>query len=221
MAIQISAVSQKGGVGKSSIIRLVAREFAANNWQVKIADFDIKQGTCINWKMRREQYSRSPDIAVESFRTVSQVQRIVDMYDLVLYDGQPHSTVATLEIARVCNKILLPTGLSRDDLIPSILLAHELKKEQIDMSSVAFVLCKVGDSELEIKEAREYIRQAGYLVLDGAIPEKIGYRRALDEGRSFTEATHPSLRQKAEILAQNIIDFITNHDQNSITSKNQ
>jgi cellulose biosynthesis protein BcsQ len=51
MAIIIGVVSQKGGVGKSTITRLVARELAAQDWQVKIADLDISQATschCLN-----------------------------------------------------------------------------------------------------------------------------------------------------------------------------
>ena len=35
---KVAVVSQKGGVGKSSIARLIAREFAANGWRVTIAD---------------------------------------------------------------------------------------------------------------------------------------------------------------------------------------
>jgi chromosome partitioning protein len=210
MAKKVGAVSQKGGVGKSGLIRLVAREFATAGWQVKICDFDIKQGTCVSWKIRREQHALEPEIAVETFRTIAQAERIADSYDLLLYDGQPHSTAATLEIARNCDKILLPTGLSRDDLIPSVLLAHELAKEKILLSKFAFVLCRVGDSENEIIEARSYIKTAGYTVLEGELPEKTGYRRALDDGRAFTEATHPSLRLKAEKVAQSIVDFITN-----------
>lgn len=209
MARKVGAVSQKGGVGKSSLIRLVAREFASAGWQVKIADFDIKQGTCVNWKIRREQNSLEPEIAVETFRTVPQVERILNSYDLLLYDGQPHSTAATLEIARTCDKLLLPTGLSRDDLEPSILLAHELIKHKVEQEKFAFVLCRVGDSNNEISEARSYIKRAGYLVLEGEIPEKIGYRRAMDDGRSITEAIHPSLKSKAEKVAQSLIDFIT------------
>ena len=38
MTVMIGVVSQKGGVGKSTISRLVAREYAAAGWTVKIAD---------------------------------------------------------------------------------------------------------------------------------------------------------------------------------------
>jgi chromosome partitioning protein len=208
MAKKISALSQKGGVGKSTTIRLIAREFAFAGWSVKIGDFDINQGTCVNWKRRREQHAILPEVAVETFRTVSQALKVEKLYDLFLFDGQPHSSSLTLEIARVSDVILLPTGLSRDDLEPSILLAHELINNKIKHNKIAFVLCRVGESEIEIAEARNYINKAGYKILDGELPEKVGYRRASDDGRAVTEANHPSLKTKAEKFAQKIVDFI-------------
>jgi Mrp family chromosome partitioning ATPase len=69
MAALIGLVSQKGGVGKSTLARLVAREYAAAGWQVKIADLDISQGTSTDWKQRRERAGVKPDIAVEPFGT--------------------------------------------------------------------------------------------------------------------------------------------------------
>jgi chromosome partitioning protein len=110
MAKKVSVLSQKGGVGKSTIIRLIAREFAFAGWNVKIGDFDINQGTCVNWKRRREQDAILPEVAVETFRTVSQALKVEKLYDLFLFDGQPHSSSLTLEIARVslfqCNMSL-------------------------------------------------------------------------------------------------------------------
>ena len=53
MAIKVAVVSQKGGVGKSSIARLIAREFADNGWLVNIADMDVQQATNYHWFKRR------------------------------------------------------------------------------------------------------------------------------------------------------------------------
>src|SRR3954454_19526162 len=105
--------------------------------------------------------------------------------------------------------VILPTGLSLDDLEPTVLLAHEMIKKGIPRTRIAFVLCRVGDSEAEIAEAREYIAQAGYTVLPGAIPEKIAYRRASDEGRTLTETRFPTLNERGDQLAQAIADRIT------------
>ncbi|MGI2299158.1 hypothetical protein [Candidatus Cardinium hertigii] len=40
MAVLIGIVSQKGGVGKSMLSRLLATEYARVNWSVLIADMD-------------------------------------------------------------------------------------------------------------------------------------------------------------------------------------
>ena len=51
----ISLISQKGGVGKSGIARLLAVEFVRAGWSVKIADLDTMQGTSTKWKARRDR----------------------------------------------------------------------------------------------------------------------------------------------------------------------
>lgn len=208
MAIFIGMVSQKGGVGKSTLARLVAREYTAAGWNVKIADLDVSQGTSFNWQARRLQRHIEPTIAVERFGTVEQVLKIGDHYDLIILDGPPHSTAGTLRIAQVSTLVLLPTGLSLDDLEPSVLLAHEIVKKGIVRSRIAFALCRVGDSESEVAEARQYIKQAGYTVLGGMLLEKVAYRRASDEGRTLTETRFSSLNEKADALAQNIVDLV-------------
>lgn len=206
MTLQIGAVSQKGGVGKSTIVRLIAREYAAAGWDVKIADLDIAQATSTNWKQRREQNQVQPEIAVEPFRTVAQALKHAAAYDLVVFDGKPHSNRETLEIAQACNLTVLPTGLALDDLMPSVLLAHELVEAGIPTAQLVFALCRVGDRENEIEEAREYIRKAGYEILAGSIPEKTTYRRASDVGKAISETSVLSLRQRAEEVAQAVID---------------
>jgi len=213
MPLLVGVVSQKGGVGKSTIARLIAREYAANGWDVKIADLDISQGTSVDWKLRREQHGITPEISVETFNTVAQALKRADTYDLMVFDGPPHSTSGTLDIARHCDLVILPSGLSQDDLKPSVMLAHEIADNSIDIGKIAFVLCRVGDRPNEIQEAREYIRKAGYATVDGELPEKTGYRRASDEGRAPTEVPYPTLREKAELLAQRIIDELTRRQQ--------
>lgn len=129
MAALIGLVSQKGGVGKSTLARLIAREYAAAGWQVKIADLDISQGTSTDWKQRRERAGIKPDIAVEPFGTVAQALKVAQLYDLVVFDGPPHSMAGTLEITNVSHAVILPTGLSLDDLKPTVLLAHRAHQE--------------------------------------------------------------------------------------------
>lgn len=204
----IGVVSQKGGVGKSSIARLIAREFAKNDWTVKIADMDIQQGTSFQWHRRRAANQITPDIRTESFTTVQQALKDAGNFDLFVLDGAPHATKATLEIARAADLVLLPTGLAIDDLEPQVLLAHELSREPDVAGKLAFVLWRVGDSQAEIADAREYIARAGYQALDGEVPERTGYRRASDKGHAVTETHYHQLNQRADVVVQSIIDAI-------------
>ncbi len=148
MAVIVGMVSQKGGVGKSTLSRLVAREYALAGWTVKIADLDVSQGTSFNWQSRRLQAGIEPAIPVERFGTVEQALKIGSHYDLLILDGPPHSTAGTLKIAAASLLTILPTGLSLDDLEPSVLLAHELRKREIKAAKIAFALSRVGDSEI-------------------------------------------------------------------------
>lgn len=81
----VVAVSQKGGVPKSALARLIAREYANAGWAVKIADLDISQGTSFNWQARPLQNQIEPVIPVEA-----------------LWQRQRCNPFGTLLKARVC-----------------------------------------------------------------------------------------------------------------------
>jgi chromosome partitioning protein len=206
MVLVLGFVSQKGGVGKSTLARLLAREYAQAGWDVKIADLDPSQATSYHWQARRLERMLEPVVAVERFGNVDQALKVAPHYDLLILDGAPHASRSTLEIAEASALTVLPTGLALDDLQPAVLLAHELTKKGIPRSRLAFALCRVGDSETELAEARRYLNQTGYQSLEGEIPEKIAYRRASDEGRALTETRFASLNERADRLAQSIVD---------------
>lgn len=205
----ISIVSHKGGVGKSTLAHLIAREYANAGWTVKIADLDVGQGTSFNWQGRRLQNEVQPVIPVERFGSVEQATKFTAALDLLIIDAPPNSNTGTLRIAQAADGVILPTGLSLDDMQPTVLLAHELAKKGVSKAKVAFALCRVGDSHLEVNEAQNYIAEAGYRVLSGSIPEKIAYRRVADAGLALTETRFPSLNDRADKLAQSAIDFVT------------
>jgi chromosome partitioning protein len=209
MALIVSMVSQKGGVGKSILARLMACIFASLGWKVKIADLDIGQGTIFHWRTRRLENKIEPDVPVEQFGTVDKALALGDQYDMLILDGAPHATSSTRAMAEKSHLTAIPTGLSLDDLVPAVVLAHDLVKHGVPRERIVFVLCRVGDSEIEIQEARAYLEKAGYDVLPGAIPEMTGYRRANDKGRALTETSFKTLNQHAEEVAQGIVDRIS------------
>lgn len=215
MAYIIGFVSQKGGVGKSTLARLLAREYAANGWNVKIADLDPGQGTSFKWHNRRLQSKIDPDIAVERFRTVERALSFARHYDLFIFDGPAHSNAGTLAIAKASNLVVLPTGLSIDDMEPAVLLAHELVGHGVSKNKIVFAFCRIGESDAELSESQTYVSQAGYSALPAPLPERTAYRRVTDEGKALTECSFPTLKKKADDVAQAIMDRLSASDERS------
>jgi len=208
MTLIVGVVSQKGGVGKSTLARMIACEYAASEWAVKIIDMDLSQGTSTAWNSRRMQNEISPSLAVEQFLNVPDALKIKDNYDLLVFDGAPHSTRRTLEIAQAADILILPTGVSLDDLEPTIKLAHELRKNKIPIQKINIALSRIGNSTVELEEAKEYINSTGYNILDGTIQEKTAIRRAQDEGRAASETSFKTINKKVDGVIQSIVDRI-------------
>ena len=206
MTLFIALVSQKGGVGKSTLARLLAREYANSGWRTKIADMDVSQGTSCEWARVRMQSEITPEVAAEQFPRVERALAQADQYDIIIFDGAPHSTRDTLAISKVSDLVILPTGYSLDDLKPTVRLAHELKHAGIPTAQIAFAFTRAGDSTTEYQEAALYLEQTGYALIQGYIPDRTAYRRATDTGRALTETNYPSLNAKADALVQAIGD---------------
>jgi chromosome partitioning protein len=205
MGAIIGFVSQKGGVGKSTLARGIGREAAAGGLSVKIADLDVQQGTSVNWYRRRLEAGIEPIFSVESFKTAAQALKLASQFDYLIIDGPARASVATLEIARAASLIVQPTGSSVDDLEPAVLTFHELVRDGISRDILVFALSRVGTDAEEI-EARAYIKQAGYTVLNGSIQERPAYRQASNVGLSITETRYPQLNKRADALIQAMVD---------------
>lgn len=128
MALRIGTASQKGGVYKSAIARALATTYASAGWTVKICDLDIDQSTCHDWNLRRMKAGIEPIIRVETFGTFNQALKASssDDVDLLIFDGGPQATAGTVDMGKSVDLMILPTGLSLDDLTPTVRLANKL-----------------------------------------------------------------------------------------------
>lgn len=215
MTTVIAFVSQKGGVGKSTLSRGLAREAAHNGLKVKIADLDTQQGTSVDWHRTRLNARVQPEVSAEAFATAKQALTIADQYDLLIIDGPARFSSGTLEIAKVAHLVVQPTGASLDDLKPAVREFHGLVKAGISREKLAFSICRIGTATEEA-ETRAYLTEAGYAVLDGSIMERPAYRKAQNRGYAITETPFHSLNTQADLLIQALIDRIGGDDGKSV-----
>ncbi len=209
MAQIIGIASQKGGVGKSTLARMLAVGYAANEWDVLIADLDTKQATALDWARRRADAGLLPSVQAMAFPTVAAALKVASKHDLVICDMPPHSHSGTAELAQAAGVMFIPTGTTVDDLIPTVRLMHELTKAGMTANRIAAIMVKGIDSEAQTEAAHTFITEAGYTCLLPALPLKPSYATALDYAKSPAEVTHAKARARAEACLQAAVDFIT------------
>lgn len=212
MPLIIACLSQKGGVGKSTLARLIARTYAVGGWSVKIADFNTTQLSSYNWTEIRNSEGVKPKIDSEPSTSPSLLKR--EKYDLVVADGRPDSDQSSLDIARIADLIVIPTGLPLDDLMPQLRFANELVEKGIDSNKILWVLNKITDSATAVNEARDYIRQdrdRDYRIAQQELMHKISYQKAQNHGLALSEVGRKvgSLEEKADLLAAEIVNLVT------------
>lgn len=204
MAAQIiTCLSQKGGVGKSTLARLIARTYASAGWSVKIADFNTKQKTSVDWVALRMVNSLEPQIAAEPFSSVKALSR--ETHDLIVVDGKPDSDTSSLEAARVALLNVIPTGVTVDDLRPQVLFANELVTKGVKRERMLFVINQTIGSVAALRNAQEFIAAAGFRLAQTDLPAKTSYHNAQNVGAAVSETDHPTLNERAEALAAEIV----------------
>lgn len=202
----ISLISQKGGVGKSALARLLAVEVARAGWTVKIADLDPAQGTSTKWKVRRDQSGLHPEVAVEKYRTVDRAIKEAEGFDLMILDGPAHAEQGGRVMARNSDLVLMPTGYSLDDMEPQIEAAYELEDAGVPSDRIFFCFCRAKGSEAEDRAARSYLGKARMNVLEPIFPELASIRQGHAEGRAASEVPFPKVQEKAIAVAQAIMN---------------
>jgi chromosome partitioning protein len=201
----IGVLSQKGGVGKSTLCQLIAREAASQGKAAKILDFDTKQMSSVDWVRERLQRDFEPAVEAEPTKDVRKAVKLNRDYDIILLDGAPGTPKRTAEMIGECDLIILPTGASRADLVPTLALARRISEMKHSAAGPIFALCRVL-TDSEVAEARSVIGMAGFTTLDGELIERPGYRAAQNVGRSASETAFPSLNARARKLACAILD---------------
>lgn len=205
----ISLISQKGGVGKSALSKLIAVEYVNAGWRVKIADLDRNQGSTTNWKQRRDQNEIEPEIPVEKYATVDRALRDAELFDLMILDGPAFAERGGKEMALNSDLVIMPTSYSLDDLEPQVQTAYDLEEVGVDPDKILFVLTLIDGSDSEDKSARDYLRRAGVKTLNEHFPKKTTFRQANNMGLAASEVGIHTLKTKALQLAQ----AIANHAQ--------
>ena len=194
-------VSQKGGVGKSALARLLAIGAIHRGRKTLLADFDLDQLTCVEWSAQRLRSGLEPEVETRAFKSLKKLRRDNDSLDFVVVDTRGVADDLSTEIAEDSDVVFLPTGVSLDDLRPTLAMGRKLARRGAE-GRLVLVLSKVGRSESQFAKAVETIEDAGFELLSEHWPQRDGFQSDLDSGRAGREARNPYLREIAERMEE-------------------
>jgi chromosome partitioning protein len=205
MPTVVAFLSQKGGVGKSTLARSLAVVAAEMGLKVIVADLDPQQRTLMRWVTAREQYGVTPNVPVATYENPQQALSASPDVDLVVLDMPGQLSNEAAGLAAKVQLIVQPTSPSVDDLHPSMLVFQALQRVQVPRERLVFALCRVlGDKEADA--TRDYLEAEGYAVLRGAIQERLAYRQALNLGRALTETRQQALNSSARVMMLDLLN---------------
>lgn len=205
MSVVVAFLSQKGGVGKSTLARSLGVVATRVGLRVLLADLDPQQRTLMRWLKTRSDQEIKPHMRVEAFMAAGEVLEAGRDADLIILDLPGQVSDAVTSIARNADLIVQPTSPSVDDLHPAVLVFQALERVGIPREHLIFALCRVL-GEKEADATRTYLERQSYAVARGCVSERLGYRDALNLGRSLTESRQPNLNNAAHLLLLDILD---------------
>ncbi|MEY9785395.1 AAA family ATPase [Sinorhizobium fredii] len=142
----MSAISTKGGSGKSTTIRILAAQLASEGKKVVIIDTD-PQGSCAQWVQNAENKGRKIEnlgfLAINQLTDIEPtVAKLRGKVDYILLDVQGAATAMILPVAKVSDLIILPWAVTQDDweaLKKSYVILDRIRTDDASISPIIVI----------------------------------------------------------------------------------
>jgi chromosome partitioning protein len=179
----IAFISQKGGVGKSTLTVHMGVAASQGGRKVAIVDTDPQESAAM-WHRARE--APDPPVATAS---VSDLERALgaakaDRYDLALVDSAPHIGPGAAIIARLADLVIVPVQPGPFDIgaLPGTIdLLRATERRAV------VVLSRCPSRSLDVESARRAILEMNLEIVPVNIGDRTVFRRALAHGLAVTE----------------------------------
>jgi chromosome partitioning protein len=179
----LAIVSQKGGVGKSTLAVHLATEAQKQGQRVLLLDLD-PQGSAMEWANRRGDLP--PDVSGANPASIAkEIERArEDGYDLVVIDTAPHADHAALQAARAADLVAIPCRPSTFD-IAAISATLDLCKLANKQSTVIINAAPIRSKVTT--EAEEAVGEKGGKICPVVIHQRVAFQHCMIDGRTAAE----------------------------------
>lgn len=179
----LSLISQKGGVGKTTLATAIAVAASNDGKQVALFDLDDQASACFWSDIRESELPAVKDVKAVRLSVYLQSMQQAGC-DLVVIDCPPVHRDIALEAAAPADFVLIPTKPDLFD-IRSMQMTVKLIATLNKLSSVVLTFCPPNGPE--VPGAREAIKQIGATLCPIEVGLRKSYARAQQTGRSAQE----------------------------------
>lgn len=180
----ISIISQKGGVGKTTLATALAVEASRNGKQALLLDLD-PQASATFWNDNRSEEASPAVTAIPPARLEHYLKASKEAgADFVFIDTPPFAKDIAYDAAQLANFVLIPTKPAVLDII-AMTRTVELIKAFSKRAAVVLTFCPPVGKELE--EAQEAVSQLNVELCPVRIGNRIAFSRAQQSGQTAQE----------------------------------
>ena len=205
----ISLLSQKGGVGKTTLSLNLAGLFAINGARTLLIDAD-PQGSSVSWSAVRTIAPLFPVVGMAKGNLHKELPDLRRQYDVVVIDGAPRVNEIARSAIIASDVVLVPVQPSPVDIWASqetIDLVNEARIFREDLK-VAFVINRKIANTAIGRDVRHALADFGYPVLSAHITQRVAFAESLAQGQTVSEAMPKSAAAKEiEELREEVAAF--------------
>lgn len=198
----ITAVQDKGGVGKSAILCSLAAYLAADGARVAIVDTD-PQRTCAAWAEQplTAEAGWSDRLAVaevlDDGELIPVVERLAESYDAVLVDTAGYKNAMAVYAIQSADLVLVPMAPSLPDLNGAIRVWRQVESAKRTARRQAVVRIVINGAVARASitaDVRRGLADVGAPVLRAELGFLTGFRELLTQGGGPTKSAAASFR---------------------------